>query len=170
MELAVLLEIFVYLLGSCMLIRLPVAAAPFIRSQVIKHSVKPTFEWACFRVGWRGFFSWIRFLLVGLGHIEVEKLLLAARRLVDNCELVAKGLDLVGIMFLVHALPVELLRVLNRLPRHLKDLPVHFQIKRVLLHTDHRALELANLERIREVIECSIFYTLGVRDICGSEA
>jgi len=108
--------------------------------------------------------------LVGLDHIKIEKLLLAARRLVDNCELVAKGLDLVCIMLLVHALPVELLRVFYRFPRHLKDLSVHLQIKRVSLYTDHRALELANLERIREVVECSIFYTLGVRDICGSEA
>ena len=105
-----------------------------------------------------------------MSHIEVEKMLFTARRLVDNCELVAKGLDLVGIMFFAHALPVKLLRVLYLFPYLLKDLPVHFQIKRVLLHTDHRALELANLERIREVIECSIFYTLRVRDICGSEA
>lgn len=97
-------------------------------------------------------------------------MLFAARRLVDNCELVAIGLDLVGIMLLVQALPVELLRVLYLFPRHLKDLPVHFQIKRVFLYTDHHALELANLERIREVIECSIFYTLGIRDICGSES
>lgn len=58
-------------------------------------------------------------------------------------------------MFLVHAPPVELLRVLDRFPYYLEDLPIHFQIKRVPLRADHRALELANLERIREVIKRS---------------
>ena len=66
LELAELLEIFAHFLRSWLLRRV----TALVSGQVIKHSVKPTFEWACFRLvllWYRWLFSRIGFLLVWLG-------------------------------------------------------------------------------------------------------